>query len=546
MSDAKNDREKRRMDELDDFWNVDSLLPKKRYAPPPSRDTSAVDVFSEPKETTATEPKRHVIPPHSEEREAARRREQLALLESEYTPDNPLIERVQIFRTRRAHPYYEQFATDARKIFPIHGKESAHVPFFSYAPQYSQMNRDQFEWYLWWRENLRRGVLLPTDYSYLLLYLYEQINLPERIHPEVGRDEMVVLWSGYRKIFRQLDESLPRWIGEYCLIHRLPLPESREFREYYLSKHSSCLPKEACFPTSGGDVLPRAMLTFCSNYDYAKSKFCTDETLPLFDRVITGALREVLSRTDGEGKPFLSVVTEKMAYNGRSYAGAICASSAERQIKVIYRSVVGSHELRLLITDIIRYTENRIRATLGTKSRLGVYALPTSIRQILDRYLDETLPAPRATKTDGEIPDYERRYDLPQTPISFENAKRIESESWETTERLVEAFDETETEEIQKPAPFDPSAVVEAAPIPEEGTTDTPFAPYLPFLRAVLDRDPAAERAAAERLSSMVDAVADRVNELAADETGDILIEACGDGYTVIEDYRSFVEELLQ
>ena len=57
----------------------------------------------------------------------------------------------------------------------------------------------------------------------------------------------------------------------------------------------------------------------------------------------------------------------------------------------------------------------------------------------------------------------------------------------------------------------------------------------------------AALRAAARGLSKMPDALADEINALTADgEIGDIILEEDGmGGYTVIEDYRKQVADLL-
>ena len=74
-----------------------------------------------------------------------------------------------------------------------------------------------------------------------------------------------------------------------------------------------------------------------------------------------------------------------------------------------------------------------------------------------------------------------------------------------------------------------------------------PLAPYAPFIKAALDGDMAALRAAAQGLSKMPDALADEINALTADgEIGDIILEDDGmGGYTVIEDYREQVAALL-
>ena len=46
-------------------------------------------------------------------------------------------------------------------------------------------------------------------------------------------------------------------------------------------------------------------------------------------------------------------------------------------------------------------------------------------------------------------------------------------------------------------------------------------------------------------MGKLPDAVADEINEIAAEELGDILLEADDNGYRLIEDYRDALEDLL-
>ena len=69
---------------------------------------------------------------------------------------------------------------------------------------------------------------------------------------------------------------------------------------------SHCTLKEFYVPSGGVDGYLRALLVFCSNYDYRKSKFYIGENTELFDRIILGALREVTRLVSDDGKLFVS------------------------------------------------------------------------------------------------------------------------------------------------------------------------------------------------------------------------------------------------
>ena len=55
--------------------------------------------------------------------------------------------------------------------------------------------------------------------------------------------------------------------------------------------------------------------------------------------------------------------------------------------------------------------------------------------------------------------------------------------------------------------------------------------------------DAAAQRALALKMGSMPDAIADKINTVAGDSIGDIILEDMGGYYAVIEEYRELLQE---
>lgn len=529
---------KKRDEELDRFWEIDELIPKKKM-PRYAADTEAVEITvappqNQPTERSASAPRPHFIPPHTADEQSRRPAPLL-----EYVPENALIRAVRIYPRSSTHAYYEDFVRNAIRLSGVVGVECERVPFFSYVPQYTQMSRAQLSWYLWWRECFRHGRTPDTDYSYVLLYIFELINLATEKNAEETQAAMLRVWQEYHNIFRQLDATLPEWICDLSLIHRLPPP--KDCRGTALTElMSHCTLKEFYLPAREGEDAPvQALLCFCTNYDYKKSKFYTEGREALFDRTVTGALHTLLRHTEQNGQLFSRVGMDDSKLTRDAFGGALCASRHKRRIEVDFCSFSRTHELRYLITDAIKYTENKLRAHWGIRSRLSVYSLPDSIRTLLDAYLAEALPArERATaKKDAEIPEYERLYDLPRKALSLSEAARIEERSWETTERLVEAFEE------------DTEPTVEIEPVADNlsPTPDTDaWTPYLDLLFAIAAEDSSEQRTLAKTLGKPLEVLADKINSLAADLLEDILIEESEDGYTVIEDYRDVLGELLR
>ena len=556
----QSDERKKRDEELDRFWDIDALIPK-RHMPHPASDTETSEIVLEPKErrepagekipAPKDEPKRHFIPPHTAD-EVRRQPDP----EDEYTPDNALIRRVRIYPRKSSYRYYEGFARDAARLYEVRGGECPRVPFFSYVPQYTQMNRPQLEWYLWWRTCLREGAFPDTDYSYILLYIYEIINLPERINAQEARDMLCRVWVHYRDTFHQLDSYLPEWICDFSLIHHLPPPDICT-GDLLSAIMAHCTLKEFYVPLGGEDGYIRALLTFCSNYDYRKSKFCTGDHAALFERAIKGALKRIVERMSQEGRLFSSAGMDDSKLVREAYTGALCSYRIKRRIEVEYCSFSRSHELRYFVTDVVKYTENKIRACLGIRSRLSIYALPVSTRETLDRYLQEILPAAKSPSRAKQqmSAEYEKLYDLPAKALSLSDAAKIEKQSWDTTERLIEAFEDVGEADptpfpenafslVQGPTALPQTDDASCAP-PENGQMHV-FAAYKSFLLAVHDGNAAGQTAAAREAGLPIEVLADEVNGLSADLMGDILLEEDNGVFRVIEDYTDFLEEILR
>ena len=82
--------------------------------------------------------------------------------------------------------FYTKFCKDAARYFSLTHEPCEYVYFFSYMPQYDQMTVSQMSYYLYWRDEVRKGNYIKTDINYLFLYIYEIINLPEKLHPSEG------------------------------------------------------------------------------------------------------------------------------------------------------------------------------------------------------------------------------------------------------------------------------------------------------------------------------------------------------------------------
>ncbi|MBO5326905.1 MAG: hypothetical protein J6A84_02140 [Clostridia bacterium] len=374
---------------------------------------------------------------------------------------------------------------------------------------------------------------------------------------------MLRLWLSYREKYTRLDALVREWLCDYCLLHRLPPPKLDPMQ--YRVLLAGCRLKEFYVPTEEGvDALSAAVLLFCNNYDYTKSKFYRPETKADYDRVLGGAIREALSYLREQSGDVLTDLSGSSTLTRDTFTGAVCSWRLKRRIEVDYTSFSHTHELRYIMTDVLKYAENALRASRGIKSRLSIYAISVPLRERLDAYLASALPQ-RASgracaKQRDAAPDYERRYDLPVATVSKQRAAEIEAQSWETTKRLVEAFSnekltesaptgvkndafELSNKQLKQPLSSTPPAQA-ATPVPDAQLSLKkalgPLAGFLP-LAAASDRQ--GQRDFARSVGLMPDAVADKINTVAGDMMGDIILEEENGVYVILEDYKEFLIE---
>lgn len=549
MSQEQRDRHQ----ELDDFWDIESLIPatKSKKAPQPSRPASRVETteieFSLPvEEKSSSVPPAVKINPSSVSPTTLSQNAQLAP-ETVYTPLHPLIGQVRIFPWRNQFHFYERFCEMAALYFDRKSDACDAVPFFSYMPQYDQMNRSQLNWYFYWRDCVRKGEYLDTDYSYIFLHLFEIINLPDRVPPSKGQIMLCEIWKRYRKTYPLLNKYLADWICDYSLIHQLPPPsqylsellpiiaECSTFKEFY-----------ACpgYGESTGDAM--IYLTFCTNYNYKKSKLylCGDEKACAMNEYIPGAISYVVKTLEKEQSVFTRTNMQKATLSRDSFVGALCSGQVKRRLEVEYCSFNRSHELRFLITDIIKYTENKLRARFGMKSRLSVYAMPDTVREILDRYFAQIFPSKK--RPTEERPAYEALYDAPKTDVSLQHAEEIEQYSWQTTQELVEAFEEAEDVFSPKLPPLSSPGQSISVDSTSSNELSLALSDHAVLLKAIDRNDTQAQREIARHRGVLPDALVEEINLIASDILGDILIDEDNGKFFVLSDYREEIAALLR
>lgn len=460
-----------------------------------------------------------------------------------------LLFRVTVHRWPQKYNFYQRFLYDAERFFSVPGKEAPNVPYFSYIPQYAQLNAEQMRCYLYFRERARAGDCdSSVDFPYILLYIYEIINLPHRIAPPEGANAMAAVWLACRRRYPELDKYLAEWMCDYCLTHQVPLPSSltpilydlvriASFKEFYIS----CLP-----PREDGLLLPPEMLLAAlSDYSYRSSRYYADNAA-VFDETIPSAVVAAM-RTAGMEIGQNSLQTARTERD--AFCGSLCAQTVKRRIVVEYYSMARSHALRSAVTAAVKQTENFVRRDLKIKSRLNVTGGDSRVQAALN---DRFAPSVRRTHpAQAEKEAWESFYDAPSVGVSFAEAAAIEAASWQNTELLAPP-EEREPERAPQPE-ITPQPTEEKTPqdaADASGSADTTTPPgkdalILDALRAVLAGETLEAWCARQAEKTHPARIAALINDAACDELGDVLLEE-RDGWQLIEEYRADAESFVR
>ena len=522
-------------DDLDAFWDLGKLMPKKKKLTPFNTSSSIVEHEIAGEDVIDKEIKLTSVISHKELNE---------IEEHSYETKNyGLIKKVSIIRTVDKYDFYGNFRKAAIVYYDYKTDKCDFAPYYSYMPQYSQLTIPQKQYYFYWRDMVRQQKYIKSDYSYLYLYVYELLNLPDLVPPSEGIKILCKLWSQYRDELPKIDSNFAIWIQDYCLIHKQPCPmeyisefifdviSASSFKEFYLSEMDY-------LNDSGTD----AMIAYLSDYDFRRCRYRTTENKVAYNKYMLGAMSRVIEKIiSGENSVYNKNKTSEIIRD--AFPRSLCTHAVKCRLKIEYTPLSQDGKLRSLVTMAVRYTENKLRAQLGIKSRLAIKDFPDEYKRIIDNYFDALLYDQHRKIQQENIPEYETLYEAPKENMSLAGADEIEQASWLTTARLVSDDMEIENSIEEKAEESETNAI---DPVSER-SNDTGNNAHDTFglsndkIQIISDilhgRIAAFDLSTVEKIES--------INEAFSENFGDIIIESVGECYNIVEDYLEEVEAWL-
>ena len=344
------------------------------------------------------------------------------------------------------------------------------------------------------------------------------------------------------------------WVRDYCLVNELPCPIS-EIQDFIFDVIRASDFKEYYFTDIGksGREGVWSLIAYLSDYDWHRGFYSVvgkegtedyAKKSEIYRTLLEGAMRVILPSVWND------CMREKEAgklvkISRAAFPNTLCTHTVKSRLEIEYYPLADASALRTGITAAVRYTENKLRALFGAKSRLSVKYIPSEYRELIDCYFEELMRKSEARKRQQNIPEYEKLYDAPREKLSFAGADEIERLSWDTTMRLCDTdeYQEEVAEAVYTPENTEKIVAEEKiATKIDNNKTDTYGLSEsdIAYIRELCESSSHSGHSIDE------DATAERINEAFSDGFGDVIIEDTGDGFAIIEDYKEEVVEWLK
>ena len=490
-----------------------------------------------------------------------------------YEKHGALISKITVESWSGETDFYTRFALDAEKSHLAKpqrpDEELKPAQFYSLVPQYSHMTGAQTEYYRRLREFWRHGKHPDCDSAYVMLYIFELLNLGSVDKSEIAR-ALTSVWLGYRERMPRLDSYMCEWLEDFCMINDLPLPDEifshiseiaakAHFKEYYFD---AMLSGALAAQNSASKTLAASALIDCySDYVFSASKYY-GENREKYDKYIPLAVSAVLDEGLKQKRGiFACDKSYKVVVD--TFIGCAVSSDKKKRVKIEFTSFLRGIETREYVTALVKYSENVLRRSLGIKAKLGVKSLDEWTTAIVDSFFAPLMPREKVKKPADEMymPDgYLKNYEAETSGFDFDTAAEIERLSWANTARLTAGEDEEKPAESGEAAEESEvsldgeissdiygTTVGDNTDNKEENPQETDETPKEPtdenFMRsAAMAALEGRFREWAKESGYYEGEAQDRVNTYFLDIIGDVILE----DFTFIEDYREDIEEWMK
>lgn len=181
----------------------------------------------------------------------------------------------------------KRFNIQAKILADLTNDFGAVVPFDSSMPAYEDMSNEQLRCYITWRSKVRNGEYPEIPVSYIRLYVFELINRVGETNSDRIIEKLALILRIYTKLSGNFVSLVTACIKDYYICEDIP----RSFYEF-LKEHSI----EKYYPNvfiEYSTDLDLEEFQQVSNYDITRSKFYSEQTLPIMNDCFKYVFKDV-------------------------------------------------------------------------------------------------------------------------------------------------------------------------------------------------------------------------------------------------------------
>jgi hypothetical protein len=283
----------------------------------------------------------------------------------------------------------KSFLEQAREYADKTHKSTEHIPFMCYWPSYEYMSEAQLDWYFYMRGCLRKEIYINTDLSYLFVYIYELINQIGVESPDDGLEKIINIWINYRNTYNKLDRYLTDWTGDYISFYKCDTDSIFKL-----------LKKEGLFLLMPADMLadyyfknnvmmPIELITRFCDYKFYESEFIKGENGNLFTDYLSSLVNDIRcfmnKEKEGSFEKRDVLISSIRQHKKLPFQRAIFNNPDNIRIDA-YLPYEQHKPFRYFITAVIKEFENQLRIIVKYKGRLRPDKLPDEIIDICKKY----------------------------------------------------------------------------------------------------------------------------------------------------------------
>ena len=93
------------------------------------------------------------------------------------------------------------------------------------------MEKEQFQYYIYWRTYALEGNVMPCDASYFYVFIYELLTGVHASSKEGVYHILINTFKEYRNFDKKIEKYLIPWILAYCIINGMFIEKKKELDE---------------------------------------------------------------------------------------------------------------------------------------------------------------------------------------------------------------------------------------------------------------------------------------------------------------------------